>query len=929
MSGACCTSDSCIDTTADVCNELIENLEGKFHHNLTCDQVNCNEGLCCVNGHSVMATEVGCYARGGLWKGTEYDKYSYDCSIMSGEPIQACCFGDSYAADDPANTGTCSDLPPSVCLRRGGTPRGPESRCSVITSAGGCSITGATAHGKCCVAGQCHQADEIEGSPFQYGYTAGDCSSIGGVYGGSGSTCGVDSDQVGGNTFDRSWPCSWPTGACCFGTNPFAGYVYCGSSGHTYGSCTLPPSMGGSGGSAWQIGVTCGHLNEFPLEKIDASPTPIEDGPEVICTVPGTAYGACCVTTTQVCTLNGEYKDVELVTDVDCYGTNESGCNVIGGEFTPNEDGCDGLGEEGCGDTSEAIVGCCGQFTFVYSGSTMVQECNEGVDILTCQAQADEFFETYDMSDVLFAHFGFSTECQGIAEICGLPPVYYGCVCVYIENENGELEYLESRATEALSSSDLSNPDLMINYGEDNFADDYPGLSVKFSKVNYSSQGESASPSYCEGDTNPCTDPVFSPVLGACCSANSQCSNAAGVIKCSYGTTDTTFFPNLSCGQDAGYLPCGNQVGNPVNVCINEQISGMTESEIRSVSHCIDKHDFATDEFNYQSALDYMIDPAGPIHNIESLSFNESPDYDCEDCEFACTRNRGICCWYGNPIYNTTKEECSYFNGAIFAGCQGKPWNNAIQGGMNYTPQEFDCSSLFNSISNKPSNIRATAIPAHKQTRFRRGPHRKATGWENDPLQSNDICKATSSDWRDTEWTNYDGYGNAILANESLNPVVPMVQLFWNSPEISGLRSGQGNRQSDNSSGWLKSFDDPSVCKSNNLKDCYTPLTDKGSCCVRKSCESVSGSELKEEFHNCFECVPNVSECECAVLNNSRTCTNVNWISNRDITSSECTNCPCQDINNSNYQINSFCTPSSDIITDPLNEPSEIEEEND
>ena len=72
MFGACCTDNSCAETTAASC---YENPNGRFFHNLSCDDIICEFGVCCNNGLCSETSEEGCIAQGGEFIGKEYNYY--------------------------------------------------------------------------------------------------------------------------------------------------------------------------------------------------------------------------------------------------------------------------------------------------------------------------------------------------------------------------------------------------------------------------------------------------------------------------------------------------------------------------------------------------------------------------------------------------------------------------------------------------------------------------------------------------------------------------------------------------------------------------------------------------------------------------------------------------------------------------------------
>jgi len=318
--GACCSElDECTDTTLTNCY----NSDGIFYAGQNCVDKPCvsgarssvNYGVCCDSaGLCYITTEESCKCRNGIWKGRKFDCLSYDCCAGSTAAHQACCMGNYIIGNTGAYSwaGVCKDLKPCECLKLGGVPRGPDSVCSTVNAAGGCGVTGATAYGSCCSEGNCHSPNDV----YPSGYTPGDCSAIGGLWGGSGSTCGS------GTTFDTSWPCAWPTGSCCFGHHPYNGITYC-DNGKTCGDCLNSPP-GGSGGLAWARGVTCGQIDEV-------------DG--VSCIPPkGDDLGICCIPEH----FGVEDPDIDHFTvDYKCHVTSENNCIALGGLWDNDYSDCE------------------------------------------------------------------------------------------------------------------------------------------------------------------------------------------------------------------------------------------------------------------------------------------------------------------------------------------------------------------------------------------------------------------------------------------------------------------------------------------------------------------------------------------------------------------------------------------------------------
>jgi len=431
LMGACCVDDGCVQTSLRICYDN----GGEFFAGKNCKEENpCAKGtgesrslygVCCdEHGFCYITTEGECECRNGTWKGKEFDCLSYDCCAGSTAAQQACCMGKYIkgVSGDYSWAGLCKDLKPCECLDLGGVPRGPDSRCSTINSAGGCGVTGATAHGSCCVEGNCHSPDTVKGT-FVDGYTAGDCAYLGGLWGGSGSNC---SD---GTTFSTSWPCAWPTGSCCFGYQPFHGVTYC-DSGKTCGDClNLPP--GGSGGVAWIIGATCGNITE--IDGVNCIPPQPEN------------KGVCCIP---------EYFGVEdssikpFIVDYSCYVTTENRCISIGGLWSEKEESCDDV--DCCSLYQDCTLGpegsCCqfdlGSGNYVRCDNTAIYNCeqiainNNNIQTLFYEGEQCDDETGYPCSDrimttdscCLWQHNGIYIGCQNIGEndLCPPTPEYVG-----------------------------------------------------------------------------------------------------------------------------------------------------------------------------------------------------------------------------------------------------------------------------------------------------------------------------------------------------------------------------------------------------------------------------------------------------------------------------------------------------------------------
>lgn len=71
---------------------------------------------------------------------------------------------------------------------------------------------------------------------------------------------------------------------------------------------------------------------------------------------------------------------------------------------------------------------------------------------------------------------------------------------------------------------------------------------------------------------------------------------------------------------------------------------------------------------------------------------------------------------------------------------------------------------------------------------------------------------------------------------------------------------------------------DKTICSQNNLVNCLSGKTVKGSCCVRDdACDHPNKETIQDAGGICFKCVDNVTQCECAKLNNVNNCDNITW----------------------------------------------------
>jgi hypothetical protein len=865
MFGACCTDNSCAETTAASC---YENPNGRFFHNLSCDDINCEFGVCCNNGLCSETTEEGCIAQGGEFIGKEYDCLTYNCSGTSSEFTQACCFSDNV----------CEDLEPSVCLSRGGVPRGPNSSCAIINAAGGCGVTGATAHGVCCVGGQClsPQGFDPNGVYHEFGYTAGDCAALGGLFGGSGSTCGA------GTSFGTSYPCVFPTGSCCFGNSPAGGITYC-ENGKTYGDCLNPPTLGGSGGAGWFAGQTCGQLQET---NICTAGDFVEDV-------------ACCVPFYRDVTHDGVVPPVDnpILVNYNCINTSTTACELIGGISNPDGKLCEEVDcctesyqppceENTLGTLSEFITNAQGSVEIICTDTSLVGS----LDIRDAFIEANEICPT---CDIVAYTTTFSEErptyCDPEQET---PYVAFNCVWRFNTDSNryefyecDERQFLESETPFNSLTSPLS-------------PDRYTGGDFIFSPIRLSPYTEVGIPETC----NLCNAVTPTNWIGACCSG-SDCNTVVSSENC-----DGDFYLSKQCTLNCDSLPCCDASGLYYKNCFSKSAWNTDFVTLEQNSGCHDRFDLIGTEPLANNMISYALSLGVPITII-----NQYPDTDgtdCESCDAPCSRNRGTCCLNGRSIYNVTSDECTNYGG-LFKGCEGRPYLVPSSGGFNFAPVD-SCESNEGfappDTPKTPTIQRGVAVASQNNLLyFRRGPFNSTTQIEN---AINDTPEYLNANDR-----RMGVFGDTVLPEHFPNK--PLVQIFWGSPEEnnSAQRNFQGGAAGDI----------VNLCENYNLPNCNFNQDVLGTCCIQIRCADGDIDTLDDDIVDCYTCVENVSDCECAALNNARSCGEHDWLPNVEESEyNRCENCVCTDVDRSRYQVDDGCIDESTPIN---NRNSEIPEE--
>ena len=845
MFGACCTDNSCAETTAASC---YENPNGRFFHNQKCEDINCEFGVCCNNGLCSLTTEEGCIAINGTFVGKQYDCLTYNCSGVGSELDQACCFSDNV----------CEDLKPSVCLSRGGVPRGPNSSCAVINAAGGCGVTGATAHGVCCIGGQClsPQGFDPNGVYHEFGYTAGDCAALGGLYGGSGSTCGA------GTSFGTSYPCVFPTGACCFGNSPAGGITYC-DNGKTYGDCLNPPTLGGSGGAGWFEGKTCGVLQDT---NICTSGDFLND---VACCIPNYRQNTHDETNPQI--------DSVILENYTCINTSTVACNSIGGFVNPDGKLCD---EVSCCSESyqppcqDDVLGTFVEYLTLADDNTFVN-C---VD--TSLIGSLDLRDTYVSSNAICPTCPvrayttlFSDTRPTICDADGEQP-YVAFVCVWkFSNARQRYEYHSCDEKQYFESvtpfSSLSAPLSPEKYTSGDYI---------YTKVNLGISTELGSPLNCER-CNFVSDVNW---IGACCNG-SECNTVLGADNC-----NNDFYLAKQCTLNGDSLPCVDNTSLYYKNCFDKStIPNINPTTLEQISGCQDKFDLVGAEPTQQNMLNLAIATGLGVTDI--TQYPDTDGTDCESCNAPCSRNRGTCCLGGRPIYNVTLDECNAYGGS-FNGCEGRPYDKPSSGGFNYKPTN-PCTNSDGFSPNVsgfgPEIKRGVAVASQSNLEyFRRGPFNTTEQIINSASNTLPI-------------ENDRPMGVGAGSNAQNFPNKPLVQIFWNAPSetTAAQRNYAGNYDKDN------------VCENANLPLCNYYKDVLGSCCVRIKCKDGYYSDLNDEDQTCFTCVDGISDCECAVLNGSTKCGDYKWT-----TEGVCDDCVCTDIDNFRYQVDDGCIKASTEI---------------
>ena len=857
--GACCT-DTCDHKSLSDCYRT----SGRFHPNQTCEVVDCDTGVCCKEGLCYNTTAEGCDHRGGNFIGKDFDCFSYNCCEGSTAETQACCFhGPKENTSDPsvANVPYCLDLKACECLQRGGTPRGPNTNCTAIDAAGGCGVTGATARGACCVDGQClgFDIDNLQG------FTPGYCSRLGGYYGGSGSTCGS------GTPFDRSWPCSWPTGSCCFGNDPFSGpggITYC-SSGVTYGDCMNNPSDGGSGGSAWYRGTTCGGLLT-----------------ENLCNPPRS--GICCIPQVIEIVIGGNPK--ELIYDYNCYSTTETACSGVGTwheseSSCETTDCCEYMAEEyqePCEDGG--LVACCSFNTsngeFISCTNLSALDCHlidvdpsNGIDTVATYSDANDQ----------------TNPCSG--NPCTNIPLTGNCCCVWDLEGNHKLSV-------DINSGDVCPP---IDSGYNN--------SNSYSRV-------SSVP--CENNDGEPLASCETMTTGSCCiNQNNDCLN---VIRFMCDELDGDFYEGKNCNTDCDDLPCCSSFNN-LTACGPHSNENEPNVCINSIDYPFENIDeaFIQNEFEHYFGNNY------DEESIDYYGDDYLFDKDCESCGFSCNRNRGFCCWGLNEnrtcIPNITQDECFEIGGS-FDSCYGRPFSTIEEAFTLENPSSnIDCSEPdnYSRFPSAPINLSAVASIGHNKINVRHvGINDKWPEGYPMPLRGlnslvfYDYVRYDERGCIDAECSQPDSGGRRwIDETQEIDGVVypkyylphgpgspPYVFLKWKDKPASLSDTSPRNKSGIS-------------CINHNKTGC-APLNKKGTCCVKTSCINHTNSVEDKTLENdptaaldCFRCIENISECECADLANLPRCKSAKESERYTWTegSTSCSSCPCN-IDNSFYQIN-------------------------
>lgn len=740
MEGACCGSDgSCEFTTASACYSESGN---RFFHNLTCDLVDCTSGVCCNNGFCSKITEQECIEQGGVYH-LNTDCATKRCWEDDDTPHRACCF----------ETGACSDLHPAHCVFLGGVPQDVGSSCDTVD----CSQQ-ETGTGACCVDGVCYgEGVGPDGNDYPNGFTAGDCAEIGGVYGGAGSTCDINDPTFGG-----AWPCTFPTGAACFGDEPLGGVSYC------IDGISYDRAINELGAGAWQEGVTCGDVELSGINGVSCK---------------GAAEGACC--TPQKVTISlttSPFFGEEVISGYTCTNLTEAACESYATSvFQGEETECDTTNCcENQGDC-DATLGCCSIVGLRPSGTydTLVRcayadaqaagsedpeqdETNYYRSLLECQEIFTEETANAQENGYLLVLGDFrTTSCRDLA-----PPHcpeadttdYEYNFCIFTKDENGLYQYYTCEKGTVNNLDDIPTAP----------TGSYPADAI-FSPVSFVDTRSTQYAAVGEDLCTICTDPskIY---LSACCRDNptTSCETIVNNHFMGKNTCDTgNLYKGLQCEIDCFRLPCCDDTSIDLVGCLNKQnYDGASTSkriQLTEYSECIDK-----DTMNLTSVSEELIAQyaSNVGFDVSSLSYRVT-NKSCEDCElFGCGRNRGSCCFNGTPVHNLTQEECKFLGG-FYAGCTGRPFDS-VKDAFNYEPPEIDCAEVEPSGTLQPPQmVRGIATrQVNDMERYRRGPFSDV----------DNIRKAVSSDWETNGWTN-----GQWKTDELFWPQKPIVQIFWSA----------------------------------------------------------------------------------------------------------------------------------------------------
>jgi len=728
MQGACCNLEgNCDFTTGLDCYSTSGN---KFFHNLQCSDVNCTSGVCCNNGYCSKITEQLCIEQGGTYH------FNTDCATKrcwedDDTPSEACCF---------ETTGLCEDYHPAQCSFFGGVPQGAGTSCATVNCNNQSSATGA-----CCVGGVCYEVGVgPDGNDYPQGFTSGDCAAVGGQFGGEGSTCDPNS------TFGGSWPCTFPTGAACFGDNPYQGTIYC------LDGVTSDYALNVLGAAAWKEGETCVNVVDSGIDGVRCKAAP---------------EGACCTQQKQIISLSGPYEGQEVVSGYLCSNISEAACNAFGNSTWNGEDTiCDGF--DCCSETGDcdSTEGCCGVVGFLADGTKeILQKCafeaskEAGVPdgsteeeyyepLLKCQ----ETYTNAVNSGLYQAVVGsFGNDCSTLDPLtCDRTvEIYEYAFCIFEKNSFGEYVYSTCEKGEAFSIGDI--PSAPTTGSADSI------YTVTFGLIGGALHG-SLFLDFCTA----CTSGQDLVRIAACCFEDTcttvLTNDAMGIDPCPNGD----LYPDKQCFIDCTTLPCCNDSTiNPVG-CIAQENIDTNETEdlqqqIAQVSSCVDKETLLVSTIDESTILQYVDNM--PNFDAGMVSITETQKT-CEDCDFDCGRNRGSCCFGGTPIHNLTQEECKFLGG-IHAGCAGKPYDN-VRDALSYTLPNINCADLEPTGNlNAPTMIRGVAVrQVNDMTKYRRGPFSDVE----------DIKKAVASDWQTNDWSNGEWKTDKLFW-----PQKPLVQIFW------------------------------------------------------------------------------------------------------------------------------------------------------